>query len=118
VRHQQSLKEVYRLVSFPPISHLFLLDSPLLLYSPHMAGTGNDLISAINLKAEYETLLGLPFGAPYEKIYPAGSEENQRMVRGLGEREDVAVWVDEVCTLSTGKDHREDRKRLNRWRFR
>lgn len=63
-----------------------------------MAGTGEDLVSAINLKAEYEALLGLPYSAPQDKIYPAGSAENQKAVRGLVEREEPNVWIDTVST--------------------
>lgn len=65
-----------------------------------MAGTGEDLVSALNLKAEYESLLGLPFSAPYDKIYPAGTKENQEAVRGLVRRDEGDVWVDTVSYLS------------------
>jgi hypothetical protein len=54
------------------------------------------LVSAINLKAEYEKLLGIPYSAPYDKIWPAGTENNQAAVRGLKERDDPEVWLDTV----------------------
>lgn len=61
----------------------------------HMAGTGNGLLSALLLKSEYERFLGLPVSGPDEKVYPAGSPENQAAVRGLV-HDDVepSVWVD------------------------
>lgn len=71
-----------------------------------MAGTGFDLISALNLKAEYESLLGLPYSAPQEKIFPAGSVENQRAVRGLVERDEGDVWVDTVSTVPSNQPNR------------
>jgi N-acetylated-alpha-linked acidic dipeptidase len=64
--------------------------------SSHMAGTGEDLVSAINLKAEYEKLLGIPYSAPYDNIWPAGSSENQAAIRGLGLKDTPEVWLDTV----------------------
>ncbi|KAJ9099261.1 hypothetical protein QFC21_004142 [Naganishia friedmannii] len=60
----------------------------------HMAGTGNDHLSALNLKAEWEAYLGLPYSAPYENVFEAGSAENQAAVRGLENATQSQVWVD------------------------
>lgn len=63
----------------------------------HMAGTGNGHLSAINLKAEYEAHLGLPFSAPYENVFDAGTPENQHAVLSLADTDREAqpkVWVD------------------------
>jgi len=66
------------------------------MISSHMAGTGEDLVSAINLKAEYEKLLGIPYSAPYDNIWPAGSPENQAAILGLGQKDTPEVWLDTV----------------------
>ena len=68
--------------------------------SSHMAGTGEDLVSAINLKAEYEKLLGIPYSAPYDKIWPAGSPANQAAIRRLGTKDTPEVWLDTVSSAS------------------
>lgn len=61
-----------------------------------MAGTGDDHLSALNLKAEWETLLGLPISAPYDSVYEAGSHESQDAVYGMPKRAEAKVWVDTV----------------------
>lgn len=61
-----------------------------------MAGTGEDHLSALNLKAEWETLFDLPISAPYESVYEAGSHESQDAVYGLPNRTQAKVWVDTV----------------------
>jgi hypothetical protein len=61
-----------------------------------MAGTGEDLVSALNLKAEYEKLLGIPYSAPYDNIWPAGSRENQEAIRSLSQKDKPEVWLDTV----------------------
>lgn len=66
------------------------------LSSPHLAGTGEDLISALTLKAEYEKFLGMPYSAPYDKIWPAGTAENQAAIRGLKDKDEPEVWIDTV----------------------
>lgn len=63
-----------------------------------MAGTGDDHLSALNLKAEWETLLGLPISAPYDSVYEAGSPESQDAVYGSSKRTEAKVWVDTVRT--------------------
>ncbi|KAJ9116409.1 hypothetical protein QFC22_004851 [Naganishia vaughanmartiniae] len=60
----------------------------------HMAGTGNDHLSALSLKAEWESYLGLPYSAPHENVFEAGSAENQAAVRGLQNATQPQVWVD------------------------
>lgn len=61
----------------------------------HMAGTGNGLLSALLLKSEYERFLGLPVSGPDERVYPAGSPENQAAVRSLVHDDlEPSVWVD------------------------
>ncbi|KAJ9124725.1 hypothetical protein QFC24_003093 [Naganishia onofrii] len=60
----------------------------------HMAGTGNDHLSALSLKAEWEAHLGLPYSAPFENVFDAGSVENQAAVRGLENATQSQVWVD------------------------
>lgn len=59
-----------------------------------MAGTGKDFLSALYLKSEYETYLNLPISGPSQKVFPAGSAENQAAVRSLHEAEEPSVWVD------------------------
>jgi hypothetical protein len=61
-----------------------------------MAGTGDDHLSALNLKAEWETLLGLSTSAPYDSVYEAGSSESQDAVYGSSNRTEAKVWVDTV----------------------
>lgn len=68
-------------------------------YSEHMAGTGNDHLSALSLKAEWESYLGLPYSAPYENVFDAGSAENQAAVRELENATESQVWVDTVSCL-------------------
>ena len=65
-------------------------------HSPHLAGTGEDLFSALTLKAEYEKFLGIPYSAPYDKIFPAGTPENQEAIRGLKDKDEPEVWIDTV----------------------
>lgn len=59
-----------------------------------MAGTGNDHLSALNLKAEWEAYLGLAYSAPNENVFEAGTQENQQAVRGLENATEPTVWVD------------------------
>jgi hypothetical protein len=66
--------------------------------SPHLAGTGEDLFSALTLKAEYEEFLGIPFSAPYDKIWPAGTPENQAAIRDLEDKDEPEVWIDTVSS--------------------
>lgn len=61
--------------------------------SAHIAGNGNDKLDALNLKNEWETLLGLPSSGPEEKLYDAGSTESQESIRG---KTKLDVWVDTV----------------------
>jgi hypothetical protein len=63
-----------------------------------MAGTGNDHLSALFLKSEYETLLGLRVTGPSENVFDAGSVESQRATRGITDdgEEEPRVWIDTV----------------------
>lgn len=61
-----------------------------------MAGTGNDHLSALYLKSEYEQLLGLQVSGPLENIFDAGSEESQSATRGLIGTDEARVWIDTV----------------------
>ena len=60
----------------------------------HIAGNGQDKLDALNLKNEWERLLGVPVSGPEEKVYEAGSVESQQSVRGGMNKLDV--WVDTV----------------------
>jgi hypothetical protein len=61
-----------------------------------MAGTGNDHLSALALKAEWESYLGLPYSAPLANVFEAGTKQNQQAVRGLENATEPRVWVDTV----------------------
>lgn len=63
-----------------------------------MAGTGNDHLSALTLKAEWEAHLGLPYSGPLENVFEAGTRENQQAIRGLENATEPQVWVDTVST--------------------
>ncbi|EIW70651.1 hypothetical protein TREMEDRAFT_29057 [Tremella mesenterica DSM 1558] len=60
---------------------------------PHPAGSGFDLITALEVKNEWETVLGLPTSGADEHLYDAGSPESQSRVReGMDE---MGVWIDQ-----------------------
>ncbi|WVQ72430.1 hypothetical protein IAR50_001982 [Cryptococcus sp. DSM 104548] len=58
----------------------------------HPAGSGYDLVSALNLKNEWERELGLRVSGPEEYIYDAGSAESQARVKGGMDK--LGVWID------------------------
>ncbi|ODN82116.1 hypothetical protein L202_02423 [Cryptococcus amylolentus CBS 6039] len=58
----------------------------------HPAGSGWDLVSALNLKNEWEKELGLRSSGPEEFIYDAGSTESQARIKGGMDK--LGVWVD------------------------
>ena len=68
-----------------------------------MAGTGNDHLSAVALKAEWEAYLGLPYSAPLDNVFEAGTKQNQLAVRALENATEPQVWVD---TVSSGHEKR------------
>lgn len=68
-----------------------------------MAGTGNDHLSALALKAEWESYLDLPYSAPLDNVFEAGTPQNQQAVRALENATEPQVWVD---TVSTDREER------------
>lgn len=70
-----------------------------------MAGTGNDHLSALALKAEWESYLGLPYSAPLDNVFEAGTPQNQQAVRALENATEPQVWVD---TVSPGREERRE----------
>lgn len=60
--------------------------------SEHIAGSGNDQLSALRLKQEYEALFGVPTTGPFEHVFDAGSGESQAMVKDKHDK--PQVWVD------------------------
>ncbi len=97
----QRFQAVHWLVSFLLPPHLHLREPVLTTFqstfhSEHMAGTGNDHLSALYLKSEYEELLGLPISGPLENVFDAGSVESQDATRGLIEADEARVWIDTV----------------------
>ncbi|WWD17285.1 hypothetical protein CI109_101725 [Kwoniella shandongensis] len=58
----------------------------------HIAGSGWDFVSAINLKNEWERELGLRISGPEEHLYEAGSRESQSRIKGGMDK--IGVWVD------------------------
>lgn len=69
---------------------------------PHFAGSGFDLVSAVNLKNEWEKALGVPVSGPEEHMYDAGDNNSQKRIRG---RSKLGVWIDTVrsALLCTGR---------------
>ena len=61
----------------------------------HIAGSGYDYASAINLKNEWERELGLPISGPEENLYDAGDASSQARIKGGMDK--MGVWVDTVC---------------------
>lgn len=63
----------------------------------HYAGSGFDLVTALNVKNEWERALGVPVSGPQERVYDAGSYDSQKRIREPGK---LAVWIDTVCDSS------------------
>ncbi|KAK4687379.1 N-acetylated-alpha-linked acidic dipeptidase, partial [Tremellales sp. Uapishka_1] len=58
----------------------------------HIAGSGFDLVTALNLKAEWEKQLGLKVTGPEENLYESGSAESRgRVLDGMDK---AGVWID------------------------
>ncbi|KAL1406998.1 Vacuolar protein sorting-associated protein 70 [Vanrija albida] len=60
----------------------------------HPAGTGWDLITALQVKNDWEAALGLRVSGADEHIYEAGSHESQSRIRGEGALSKLGVWID------------------------
>lgn len=60
----------------------------------HPAGTGWDLITALQVKNDWEAALGLRQSGADEHIYEAGSHESQSRIRGEGALKKLGVWID------------------------
>ena len=65
---------------------------------PHIAGSGFDYITAVQVKNDWEAALGLPQSGIDENFYESGSDESQQRVYGGMEK--LGVWIDTVSTLS------------------
>lgn len=60
----------------------------------HIAGSGWDYLSALQVKAEWEAALGLDVSGPEENVLEAGSGESRARVQDS--RGKIGVWVDTV----------------------
>jgi N-acetylated-alpha-linked acidic dipeptidase len=57
------------------------------------------MVSALNLKNEWEHALGLPTTGPLDALYEAGSSESQaRVLSGMNK---MGVWIDTVSDTSS-----------------
>lgn len=59
---------------------------------PHIAGSGFDYITAVQVKNDWEQALGLPLSGIDENFYESGSAESQDRVYGGMEK--LGVWID------------------------
>jgi hypothetical protein len=55
---------------------------------------GWDLITALQVKNDWEAALGLRQSGADEHIYEAGSHESQSRIRGEGALKKLGVWID------------------------
>lgn len=72
---------------------------------PHLAGSGFDYITALQVKNDWEAALGLPQTGIDEHFYEAGSAESQSQV--YGGMDNLTVWIDTVRRRFTRVSMRE-----------
>lgn len=68
----------------------------------HVAGTENDHKMALQVKAQWEELLGLPLSGDKGRVYEAGSEESKSALMGTGSGCREERWARKLKRWTTG----------------